>query len=380
MNDAPLPGRQWTRRDLLAASALGGLVNGLLSAELLADEKKQRKRTEVAWLKQVQQPPAKPSPKAPPLTKLTPSAATREAALRQWKLARQQIRRKWLSKHLRIWTQKRGPAPQFTVLKEDRPAGVIRQKIRYDVEPGESVEAYLLRPAKPGGMRPGVVAMHSTVDHSILQPAGVQGKPEKAFGLKLAQRGVVTICPRNYLWPTNHKIRARQEAERFLKRRPRSTGMAKMLFDAQVAVDILGSLPEVDTQRLGAVGHSLGAKEALYLAAFDERIRATVSSEGGVGQKFSNWNAAWYLGSQIDKPEFTDRHHEVLALVAPRAFLLIGGDSADGDQSWPYIERVLPVYRLYGEPPRLGLLNHRKGHAVPPIAEKRIYEWLDAYL
>ena len=49
-------------------------------------------------------------------------------------------------------------------------------------------------------------------------------------------------------------------------------------------------------QRMGAVGHSLGAKETLYLAAFDERVKATVSSEGGIGTKFSNWDAAWYLG------------------------------------------------------------------------------------
>jgi hypothetical protein len=38
--------------------------------------------------------------------------------------------------------------------------------------------------------------------------------------------------------------------------------------------------------RVFAIGHSLGAKEVLYLAGFDERIRAAVSSEGGIGQLF----------------------------------------------------------------------------------------------
>ena len=33
-----------------------------------------------------------------------------------------------------------------------------------------------------------------------------------AFGLKLAQRGYVTFCPRNYLWPDNHHIAAQAEA------------------------------------------------------------------------------------------------------------------------------------------------------------------------
>ena len=36
------------------------------------------------------------------------------------------------------------------------------------------------------------------------------------------------------------------------------------------------------------------------------------------------------------------------ALAAPRAFLLIGGDSADGDASWPSIEAVRPVWSLLG--------------------------------
>jgi len=156
--------------------------------------------------------------------------------------------------------------------------------------------------------------------------------------------------------------------------------MARMLHDSFVAVDILCSLPHVDSSRIGSIGHSLGAKEVLYLAAFDERVKVTISSEGGVGTKFSNWNADWYLGKGIDSPDFTREQHELLALAAPRPFLLIGGDSADGDQSWPFIEAALPIYKLFGEPARLGLFNHKQGHAVPPIAEERIYEWFDAYL
>jgi pimeloyl-ACP methyl ester carboxylesterase len=115
---------------------------------------------------------------------------------------------------------------------------------------------------------------------------------------------------------------------------------------------------------LGAVGHSLGGKEGLYLAAFDERIKATVSSEGGIGTKFSNWNAPWYLGPAIDEPGFSHEHHELLALAAPRPFLLIGGQSADGDQSWPFIAASLGVYELYGKPPRIRQFNHRQGHAI----------------
>ena len=186
----------------------------------------------------------------------------------------------------------------------------------------------------------------------------------------------MAICPRCFLWSQDLSIPYQQHVRQFQTRHPGCRGLAKMLYDARVAVDILAGLPEVDPQRLGAMGHSLGAKEVLYLAALDERIRAAVSSEGGIGTRFSNWDAPWYLGEAIRPSTFDHEHHELLALVAPRAFLLIGGESADGDRSWPFIEAALPVYRLYEGTPRVGLLNHRQGHNVPPQAEQRIEEWL----
>jgi dienelactone hydrolase len=270
--------------------------------------------------------------------------------------------------------------PDLTVVDEDRTGEVVRQLVEYEIEPGLRTQAYLLLPLKLERPGPGIVVFHSTVNHSILQPAGLGQDLEKAFGWKLAQRGCVTFCPRNFLWPDNQHIAANEETARFQQRHPGVTGMAKMLYDAIVATNILAAQQGVDGQRLGAVGHSLGAKEVLYLAAFDERIKATVSSEGGIGTRFSNWDAPWYLGPAIKEPGFTREHHELIALVAPRAFLLIGGESADGDKGWQYIDAALGVYRLHDGTPRVGQYNHRRGHAVPPECEQRIYEWLETYL
>jgi len=352
---------------------------------------------DVPWLGRIQTPPAVLPADAPRLSDLLVFGNTgRPIGTRgAWQVQRPLLRQRWLTflgpapaRAGAPWPNFPGPlpppvgAPAWKVIEQDRIDGIVRARIAYDVEPGVGTEAYLLRPEAPPpvGGRPGVVVLHSTVDHSILQPAGLGPDPEKAFGLTLARRGIVTISPRNFLYPTNKGIAAQAETVRFHQRYPQSKGMARMLHDGQVALDLLGALPDVNAERLGCVGHSLGAKEALYLAAFDERVRVAVSSEGGIGLRFSNWDAEWYLGASINDPSFAHEHHELLALVAPRPFLLIGGDSADGDRSWPFIDAALPVYRLYGGTPRMGLLNHKQGHAVPPEAERAIVEWFAAYL
>ncbi len=70
----------------------------------------------------------------------------------------------------------------------------------------------------------------------------------------------------------------------------------------------------------------------------------------------------------------------MLAQIAPRAFLLIAGNSADGDLSWPYIAEAMPVWKLAGRADAIGLFNHRQGHAFPPVAQSHADEWLDWFL
>lgn len=366
------------RRELFLAGASSVAMTASTTCKMFAQESQDSK--EVSWLAEIQQPPEKLPADSSQLSKL---CRQRDGALitskEQWLRRRLELLTQW-NEFLGPMPGERKGVPKLEILEEDRLEGVIRQRVRYEVEPGITTEAYLCKPAKLAGRMPGVVAFHSTVNESIRQPAGVDEVSEKAFGVKFARQGRVVLCPRNYLWPDNTHLAAAEEAARFLKRHPKNKGMGKMLYDGLVAVDILASLPEVDPTRLGAIGHSLGAKEVLYLAAFDDRIKVSVSSEGGIGVKFSNWDASWYLGETIKGDDFKLEHHELLGLIAPRPFLLIGGESADGDRGWPFIAEALTVYELYGRPCRIGQFNHRKGHAIPPEAEKRIEEWFAAYL
>ncbi|MEE8452080.1 MAG: dienelactone hydrolase family protein [Thermoguttaceae bacterium] len=357
-----------------------------------------RPSNDVAWLAEVQRPPDRvpdsmpaPMPALQPL--LTDGDGNPIDSLPEWQAKRAEIRRWWLD-FLSPVSCLPSRVPTLEILGEECLGAITRQRVRYEVEPGSVTEAYLLKPTTPrttaqdcpsldspslDSLLPGVVVFHSTVDESIDEPSGVVGPSPKNLGWGLAQRGFVALCPRNFLWPNNHRLSPRWQTFKQRCRHPRRKGMAKMLLDAFVAVNILSSLPEVDSDRLGTVGHSLGAKEALYLAALDERIRVAASHEGGVGIRFSNWDAPWYLGRQVRRGTFRREHHELMGLIAPRAFLLLGGDGFDGVQSWPFVEAVLPVYKLYETPARVGLYNHHQGHKFTTEAEQRIYEWFEAY-
>lgn len=340
---------------------------------------------DVSWLAEVTKAPANPPRER--IGKLVPLlvdgggqvVTTREG----WERQRINIRDNW-RKFLGPMPEPR-PAVKLEVLKTESVGEVERQLVRYEGEPGLFVEGYLLRPTAAnnnGAKRAGIVALHQTTNASIDEIAGVSGPDSMQIGLKLAKRGFVVFCPRCFLWQNAKDLNDAVAKHR--ERHPNSLGMAKMLYDAMRGVDVLESLLDVDAKRIGAVGHSLGAKEVLYLAAFDDRIKAAVASEGGTGFRSTNWDAPWYLGPAIRDENFSLNHHQLLALIAPRPFLVLGGESgggaADGDRSWPLIDAALPVWRLYSEPTRIGLLNHRQGHSVSAESFLKVADWLETYL
>jgi hypothetical protein len=119
---------------------------------------------------------------------------------------------------------------------------------------------------------------------------------------------------------------------------------------------------------------------ALYAGAFEERITAVVSNELGIGLSDSNYQDYWYLGDFIEGVDKSTDHHELVGLIAPRAFLLIGGDQYDTAKSWYYINAARQVYNLYGKPLNIGYFNHHKGHKPTPEADWRSMEWLAHFL
>lgn len=337
----------------------------------------------VPWLAEVQRVPDQvPRPKRELAPLLQPLEQEQIKTLEAWQKQREVLRRQWRDF---LGTLPEPPKElNFKVLRAEKIDGGTRELVEYDAEPNLRVQGYLLRPA--GELAPrsraAIVALHPTTDLSIDNIAGVAGPPEKFTGLGLMKAGFVVFCPRCFLWQDAKTIQEATAAHQ--KRHPNVKGMAKMLYDAQRAVDVVLSLPEVDPARVGTFGHSLGAKEVLYLLAFDDRVKAGVASEGGLALDSTNWNAPWYLGPEAHNYKFPRDHHELVGLIAPRPFLVIAGESgsgaADGKRSWPYLEAALPIYKLYGEPTRVGLLNHGKGHPLPEAEFQKAIEWLKASL
>ncbi len=367
------------RRRLLRLLAAGVLAGGgsLITRSLRAEE--------VKWLKEVQRLPDPQRASAddagiPPL--LVDDNGQPIRTWKEWQQHRMTLRQRWME-FLGPMPEKR-PAVKLEVLREESFEGGTRQRVRYENEPAEFVEGYLLLPegVNKSSPRAGIVGLHQTTQSTIDEIAGVSGRDSMQIGLKLCQRGFVVFCPECFLWRGEGNYN--DAVDRFRSRHPRTLGMHKMLYDAMRGVDVLASLPEVDTGRLGACGHSLGGKETLYLAAFDDRIRAAVASEGGLEFDSTNWDAPWYLGKGIHAEDFTLNHAQLLALTAPRALLILGGESgrgaADGDRNWPLIEAARKVYALHDGPIRLGMFNHRKGHSIPEEAFEKMATWLETYL
>lgn len=297
----------------------------------------------------------------------------------EWETARQKLRAGWL--------ERLGPAPakpaqlDVRIEETEKLEGLTRQRLSFLSEGEDRISAYLLIPSglKAGEKRPVVVVFHQTTRDTHKEPVGLGQKPELALALQLTQRGYITLSPECYILK-DPKGWAKGQAEVLAKRRPGWTGMGKMTFDASRCIDFLETLPQVDRQRIGCIGFSLGAKEVLYALAFEPRYAVGVFNEGGIGLRMSNWTDAWYLTTQMKPHIPAFENHQVLALAAPRPFLLLGGDSADGDASWTFIQAVRPVYDLLGASDRIGMMNHKGKHTFPREARQLGYHWLDHWL
>jgi len=293
----------------------------------------------------------------------------------------------------------RRAALRLRVEERQESDGFVRERITYFVEPGERVAAYLLLPQGLDKQAPGIVAAHQHAGQFYLgksEPAGLSASAMYHYGLDLCKRGYVVICP-DHLAFEERRPPEYQRAENGSLEGPNyerfvamayilrgSSLQAKYLHDLARAIDVLQSRPEVDKERIGAIGHSLGGQETLWLAWFDDRVKAAVSSCGfgmisTVLRERINHNMASYVPGLLTVCDMD----EIAASLPPKALLMIAGDQ---DRIFPIDgvrhigERGRAAYSAAGVAERFRCEIFAGGHSFSDDMKAIAYGWLDRWL
>jgi formylglycine-generating enzyme required for sulfatase activity len=299
----------------------------------------------------------------------------------EWRVKRKMLQGKWTNLLGTMPVEPPEPSVKLVrTFKEERYTG----KLMYlQVEPDFWEKIYLMIPDRPvTEPTPVVIAPFYDVDLPAGKNMGGRSygttKGKYFFAHQMVQQGCIAVCIRWYL--ESYAEHYAEAVANLKLKHPGLTGLGKWVWDVNRLVDYLYTLPEVDRNNIGIIGHSLGGKMSLYATAMDERITAVVASEPGIGLSFSNYEDYWYLGEFIKSFDNSTDQHELLGLIAPRPFLLIGGDKADNDKSWYYINTAREVYGIFDKPLNIGYFNHRNGHAPTPEAVRLSVKWLKHFL
>lgn len=268
--------------------------------------------------------------------------------------------------------------------------GYSVRKLRYDILPNLWIPALLYEPAiGPGPSVAGVLSLDGHV--------GADGKANHAAQarcINLARRGIVTLHPE---WFNNGELR-RPEFEHtrlaYLDLYAVS-GLSVFYLYLQRALDVLASLPGVDSTRLGVTGLSGGGWQTLLLAALDTRVALSVPVAGYIGFD-GHISAPEDIGDLEENPAdlgtLADYTH-LTAMLAPRPALLIYNSRDEccyrssraresvytsvapfyelfaSGRAFEYYENSNPGTHNYGEDNRrrlYGFLN-RYGFSRPPL-------------
>lgn len=152
-------------------------------------------------------------------------------------------------------------------------------------------EAYVLTPngMTSGEKRPAILVHHQhNAEYGLgkSEPAGVTagGAPNQATGLDLVYQGYVVVA---YDQPgfesRQHPVRTGLQWERWRSHGLEQQGkslLGMQLEEAVKMVSFVESLPNVDKNKIGAYGHSLGSWMTANLAVVDNRIKVAVANCG----------------------------------------------------------------------------------------------------
>ena len=286
-----------------------------------------------------------------------------------------------------------------TLLREDR--GEYRfEKFTFDNGAGATVAGYVFLPAhaQVRGPLPAVLYCHwhggqyDIGKDEMLQTNAVPA----AAGPALARLGYVVLGIDAYCFgerngqgpggPAEKGSAGEMTASKFQLWAGR-TLWGMILRDDRMALDYLASRPEVDPQRIGVTGISMGATRTWWLMALDERLRAGVAvacmtrytdliREGGLKA-----HGIYYFVPGLLRHFDTEA---VMALAAPRPLLFMTGGKDSGSPASGIARLEPPIseaYRLYGADSSFeSRLYPDLGHVYTPEMWERTQAWLARHL
>lgn len=303
-----------------------------------------------------------------------------------WKKRRAEIRRYW-DEMLGEWPPLLD-RPALEIEGERTRESTIEKKVKVPVAVELKLDGYLLVPSRASKEKPlpAVLVVYYEPETSAgLDPE----KEQRDFGWQLARRGFVTL---SIGWPRDYTER---------ENRKRQT-LSTLAYLASNARRSLARVPEVDGDRIGICGHSFGGKWSLFAMAFDEGFACGAFSDPGIvfdeSRPNVNYWEPWYLGWEEGRTRMpgvptaenprtgpyaklvAEKRdlHEILALCAPRPFLVSGG-AEDRPERWKALNHIVRLNQLLGVENRVAFTS-RAGHSPTPESNGVLYEFFEHFL
>jgi hypothetical protein len=217
--------------------------------------------------------------------------------------------------------------------------------------------------------------------------AGVKAQP--AYAPVFAERGIITLAIDSWCFGERKHEADGSEGEQDAFKLMLWKGQVlygMMMFDEFRALDFLASRPGVDGARLAAMGMSMGATKAWWLAALDTRIKVCMDIccltdyDELIKTHGLKEHGIYYYVPSLLKHFQTAQINE---LIVPRAHLSVNGrrDPLTPPAGVEKIrEHLLPLYREYGQESDCRIELFDCEHVELPAMRTMILEWMDRFL
>jgi len=274
----------------------------------------------------------------------------------------------------------------------------VVEKFSFDNGAGATVPGYILLPKNSAGRAPGILFCHwHGGEYEIGKEELFQSKhtPEPP-GPALVKRGFVVLGIDAYCFgerngqgpggPSETGSAGEMTASKFNLWVGR-TVWGMILRDDLLALDYLASRSEVDPDRLGVTGISMGATRSWWLMALDERLKTGVAVacltryQNLIQHEELKAHGIYYFVPNLLTHFDTEA---IVSLIAPRPVLFQTGDQDGGspvDGIRAIESAVRPVYRLYNNDSNFqSLIYPGLGHVYTQEMWNKTVAWLDEKL